>query len=198
MLRPNYTMVETAGDLTVRWDAPSLPPAFLGLGLALLVIGLAAAFLRKPLVRALQAQGGAWLTSKRAVGAGLAVAFAGLAFSLLAGSGKSFIRWDIGAESVRVQSLNGDLTFPWRSVRAARLDRKADPDAALVLTNSDGKDMWLVLKWLLPDHRLAVIEALGRKIPQVMEPVLNDKTYRSNVLGDEEAPPPAPAPTPGR
>jgi hypothetical protein len=182
MLRPNYTMVETAGDLTVRWDAPSLPPAFLGLGLALLVIGLAAAFLRKPLVRALQAQGGAWLTSKRAVGAGLAVAFAGLAFSLLAGSGKSFIRWDIGAESVRVQSLN----------------RKADPDAALVLTNSDGKDMWLVLKWLLPDHRLAVIEALGRKIPQVMEPVLNDKTYRSNVLGDEEAPPPAPAPTPGR
>lgn len=187
MLRPNYRMLEDATEFAVIWDAPSLPKELLGLGIALILIGTAVALLRKRIAAGLQENVAAPFAPRVVLGVGVAAALAGALVIGLSRSAATYIRWDFTPQAVTVKSLKGTLSFPWESVASARLDVKEDPDSALVLVDKEGKEMWLVLKWLVKPHRQKVVRAIGAKIPQAMEPVLKDKVYL-------KAPPPPESP----
>src|SRR5687768_16051856 len=123
MLRPNYTLLDAPGQFSVIWNAPHLPAEFMAVGIVLALIGGAIVLCRARLAAALQKEfGAAWSRLGLYIGAGAAAAVLDAAGILLAGPQRSFIRWDFTAEAVGVKSMNGDLTFPWKTVASAKLD----------------------------------------------------------------------------
>ncbi len=165
----SYQWVTEANNLTVQWTSDSLLVTGRVLGVALAGAGawLLSLGIRKETLRPF------WLAAGGIAFAAGALLFAG-----------TFIkppsqRWNVDAAGVRVTSPESTALVPWEELQTVRVDRQSGKldRASLVLKDKAGKETWLVMSWLIPQHRRKMIDILNRHAPRAMAPVLSDEAY---------------------
>ncbi|MBI4396368.1 MAG: hypothetical protein HY548_04680 [Elusimicrobia bacterium] len=184
MLRPNYSLIEQAGGLSVQWTPPSLPLLFLPVGLSLAVLGLAVFFFRKPLSEGLRPLLNAdWLTERFVRWTSLGVVGVSAVLALFAGPNVPLVSWNLSRQGLAIKSLNGDVQIPWEKIDSVRLEGEKEDlaDSSLVIDYDKGKKAWLVMKWVLVPHRLRIAKALAGVIPDKMKPVTENAAYMEKI-----------------
>jgi hypothetical protein len=166
MLTDDYVLSQTQGMLTFQWFAPSLPLAWRWLGIVVLFgAGAGLVFQKRIPWEKLPFRASAgWI---RAILA--AVMAAALGLILLARSSKqALVEWRLSDQDIALQSPNGSVRMAWTDVQEARFDpREKNPDTtSLVLVDNQGREAWLVLKWLLvSEHRARLFDWLRAHLP---------------------------------
>lgn len=173
---PFYSWTTDGPAVTVEWSAAGLP-AFAWL---LALAGIA---------------GGAWLLRRARRGgapwtrpAGWAAAGAGL----LMAAGAVLLpaprpAWTVDAAGVRVRAGGAEIAADWSEVTGSRLERGGAslPRAALVIETTAG-DVRLMLGWLAPFHRRALVEAIAGFSPAAAAAATGDPDYLASLERGEE------------
>jgi hypothetical protein len=179
MLKPTYVIVSKPESVSVIWPSPSLPGWALPAGIAVVCVGVAVVLFRKRLAAQLKGR----CNPKVLLGAGVAMSLTGLLAVALAGPQKPFIVWAMTPAELAVKSLNGESHLAWKDVESIRLDEREPrvENASLAVKGKDGRTIWLVMKWLIPQHRSEILAALTRRAPAAAEPVVQNKTYQEKL-----------------
>jgi hypothetical protein len=159
MLSQGYTLREWADNLQVFWMSPALPfPLKLGAIFLLIVLPFVFYF-RVPLAAFASRQLHIPL-SPRGVGIGAPIlsALAGVVL-LFSRAQTPVIDWRFGPAGLSAKTLNGMVEMKWEDVASARWDERehSKSKASLVFLSKDGKEAWLVLYWITPEHRAKVM-----------------------------------------
>jgi hypothetical protein len=181
MLRPNYTMWQQGDAIIAHWSSPHLGQWALAPAVVMAAAALGLLFFHHPLRERLGAGGriarpGLWIAA-----AGTALALAGALLATLTRPPTTLVRWELTPRHVLLEGMSGRVEMGWETVASARLERQRGAeteDSSLVLTDRDGREGWLVLKWLVKPHRREWVNRITRLAPEAMKPVAEDAAYR--------------------
>jgi hypothetical protein len=85
---------------------------------------------------------------------------------------ETLVRWTFDPEGLRMTSLTGEASARWADLAGARFDERerGAEDASLVLTRRDGREMYVVLRWLVPDHQRKLLTWVAARSPVAIPP----------------------------
>ena len=162
MFSQGYSITAWADHLQVVWMSPALPAALKG-SLVLLLLLFPILFFFRVRLAGFMAQHMHMPVSPRGLGIGAPLLSIAAGITLFfARPATPAIEWKFDTTGFLARSINGAVSMKWDDVASARLDER-DPQqdkASLVLKSKEGKEAWLVLHWLQPQHRTQVMAFL--------------------------------------
>lgn len=162
MTPSEYTLFEKTGSLIVQWMRPTLPVEIKVLSIGLLVLLPFLFFFRAPFARFadryLHVHWSPKIFGILAPTVSLVCGF----LLLFVKEPEGMIYWNLGTTGVSVKSPNGNAALNWSEIDAATFDTQSPEPATLVLKSKEGRNVWLVLSWVEPEHQDKVIDFINQ------------------------------------
>lgn len=188
MMTPNYTLSDFPDGLSVVWVPPHLPESYfipaIVLGLLALLVFYYRRFIAAHLGPALYAEWiSKWITERFLFWFCLIIAGLSVVGAFMARTPKPMVQWIFDSKAITVKSLNGDMSMEWDKIMSVELDAREgiSNKASLVLKDDSGKELWLIMKWLIDNHRSRIINKLQSMIPGAMKPIMSNTDYLNKI-----------------
>ncbi len=183
MIGPAYTLTQTPAELYIVWTPISLFLFSIPISACFILMGSAAFFFRKQISSLFIEHLGVRTSSARSLSwTGFLLILTAVVLLIFSYQKPPQTSWRFNDKGLTIKSAKKTFRMPWDFVQSVRLDNREDISSktSLIVTGRNQQDLWLIMKWIIPQQRHLILDYLTDRIPQKMKKITNNKDYRQS------------------